>query len=473
MPENAGILLALAVAGGIGYSLHTLLVGGGKTDSSRWAFYVPLGFGYISVGMFCLGAFGRGLVTWAVWFFAVVSLIVLVVVVVAARARIGTPSTASDTSVSKGRPTFSLLEKYLLILIVLVVGVSVIQAHYWPVHNHDSIASFDIRARASVAEGTVATSLYNDAPSGANRYYPPLVPLSYAFLYFFGVAHPKVMLSVFFLSALWALYVTCRRQASRCTCLFLLVFLVGTPQVFRWSYTSHTSFIAAVLLVLGLISLCAWEQGRGAGHLRLASLCLAFACWTRPESAAFCAATAVPVAAVLIRRKQMSRIVPYAVPAAVLSALWLVYASRVLGFPGYAAESFTWDWGRAGSALAGVLWVVFAVRWLGLLPHLLVVGLLMGWRNWRESTFAWALVAASFAALLSTLYVALPTGVPVLIITVSGSRACLPIVFFLPVVIAGHRPLDRAVRRLNRWVEGLAERNPLGTAQPVGWRSPP
>ena len=119
-------------------------------------------------------------------------------------------------------------------------------------------------------------------------------------------------------------------------------------------------------------------------------------------------------------------------------------------------------------ALAGALWVVSAVRWLGLLPHLLVVGLLMGWRNWRESRFAWALLAASFAALLSSLYVALPTGVPVLIITVSGSRACLPIVFFLPVVIAGHRPLDRAVRRLNRWVEALAEQDPLGTAQPVG-----
>jgi len=462
-----GVVPAVVVAGGIGYSLHTLLMGTDEADSSRWAFYAPLGFGYISVGLFFLGAFGRGLVTWAVWAFAGISLLVLVVLVVAVGRRLPVSRKPNDTAVSAVRPPWSLLEKYLLVLVVLVVGVSVVQANYWPVHNHDSIASFDIRARASVAEGKVATSLYDDAPSATNRYYPPLVPLAYAFLYFFGAANPKVLLSVFFLSALWALYVTCRRRASRCTCLLLLVFLVCTPQAFRWSCTSHTSFIAAVLLVLGLISLCAWEEGRGAGHLRLASLCLAFACWTRPESALFFVAVSVPVVVMLVRRKRMGWIVPYAVPTVALSLMWMLYASHILGSPGYGLNLLAWDWARVGLTLAGAFWVTFGVRWLGLLPHLMVAGLLMGQRNRRESKFAWALLAASFAALLSALYVALPTGVPVLIITVSGPRASLPIVLFLPVVIAGRRPLDRAVRRLNGSVERLAGQDPLGTAQPV------
>ncbi len=155
---------------------------------------------------------------------------------------------------------------------------------YWPVIGGDSLSSFDLYAKAIAHELTFLPSLFFEKGAvGPGCAYPPLLSISFAYVYMLGFATPKIISVCFYISLAFGFYSLVKKLVNPTASIFFTLFVIATPEMIAQSAIATTNVPQAILASLGFISFFIWLELRERKYFILSILLLAFNGFTRSE----------------------------------------------------------------------------------------------------------------------------------------------------------------------------------------------
>lgn len=349
-----GLVIVLGV-------LLTAPLTGSLSRLERVAMGWGVGLGSVTLILFLLSAIGLSLTLAVVWAVVIVPVSILASWWLLRHSQ-PVPSSASDLQLSElphSRLALTSLEAWLLFLLLISLAVTVFQAVYWPIYDNDSLVGFDFKAHLMVQRQTVNLPEYRTGPnSGTNFFYPPLVPLGYSMVYWFGGEQAKAVTVGCWLSLLAVLYAQLRRRTSRLIALVALVLLAYAPVPVLFATHGMTNIPVAFYLVAGAIYLDAWQRESRTEFLWLGALLLGLAGWIRTDIVVLVAASWIWVLFRMITTRSRTWLswVGGLVIAFSPALLWQVYLARMIGIPGTAAAP--WFFVLDANRFVGTVWAL-------------------------------------------------------------------------------------------------------------------
>lgn len=179
-------------------------------------------------------------------------------------------------------------------LIVYLEYMNFYKCIYNPTFDRDSLAGFDTIGYIIAQEHTIkdlsifqADYIPNIHQAGSYIVYPPLVQLSYAFVYLLGAETSKIIPALMFLSLLFIFYGSLKRVIGATGAAIGTFFVLITPEMIAFSSLSGTNVIHAVFAASGIIYIALWLRYKEKKDLYLATLFLGLNLFCRTEGVIF------------------------------------------------------------------------------------------------------------------------------------------------------------------------------------------
>jgi hypothetical protein len=339
--EIAGLLIALmlgiAIVSMVAYSLPVW-----EKIGYAW----PVGLGANVVLMFVLDLLQVSLRHITLLLAIELVLTIVLVVYICRKYR---PRPSLKSVLEPAAPT-NLAWIFLIGTVVFLVYVVAARALFWPVYIYDSIYGFDFVAKAVVQEGTLDNAVFDPHHPlySLRSLYPPLVALNFAFAYLVGFETSHVMVVIFYGSLAIALYAFLARVTTPLGAAFYTLLLVTVPELFNFASLSSSNPICAYYCGMGLLALWRAADTGSAADLRMGTILMALALWTRPEAIVFAAVEGGLVLWWSIRQKRVWAAVIFGAVCLAFWGSWQVYLHDVLQVTGDQPMDFnlTWDAGK-------------------------------------------------------------------------------------------------------------------------------
>jgi 4-amino-4-deoxy-L-arabinose transferase-like glycosyltransferase len=167
-----------------------------------------------------------------------------------------------------------------------------------PVHSHDAVANYALKAKMFYMEGGIPAGFYSWPETAvAHPDYPLLLPLVMTWIYeFTGFDHFSVnlIMPVFYVAFLGLFYALIRRSFNRPYSL-LIVFLLGTiPQLADYATIIHADLVLTAFVTCAFLYFMLYARTRNRTQLVLGSVLFGLLFWVKNEAAVFiCAYAAV------------------------------------------------------------------------------------------------------------------------------------------------------------------------------------
>lgn len=221
------------------------------------------------------------------------------------------------------------LEYVLLAGIVILVGITAVQAVYWPVRATDAIHLYDNMARLVYSQKGIALGSYSRELYEFYADYPLHVSLSHVWVYLLAGrddANPHFLYVGYFVSLLVIFYSRLRARARRRDALLVTLILASTPAVFGSVPWCSTTFPMGYYYAAGVFYLCEYfsvKAGRGArGYALLGALFLACLSWVRPASEVILLSIALVLGIHCRHRREWFPLAAFLAAAALVYGAW-------------------------------------------------------------------------------------------------------------------------------------------------------
>lgn len=292
--------------------------------------------------------------------------------------------------------------------LLLLVGISLVQAIYWPIRGFDSVHLYDNMARLVYQQKSIVLDDYSRNLFEIYVNYPLHVSLSHSLVYILAGSsqvNPKFIYVLYYLSLLIIFYCRCRCRMGDMRSLLATLLLASVPNIFSYVPWCSTNFPYNVYYAVGIIYLCEslWTGDRGV--FVLGSLLLAFMSWIRPATEIILVGVFLVVAVKALRKRSWFLPAAIVFAAALIYIPWIAYLKTegMSGIaPGRSLENMKdiFHWGRLLFVLkgcimgtmfmqpseSGIVWYLFAFS--------VLYGLIRGSRRWE---LFWFIVAALIA----------------------------------------------------------------------------
>ena len=290
-----------------------------------------LGIGFAAYQLFLFHLFGIGFVLKNVAMIPAVMLLIMISVAfskpqrlkVFASAGRGQKWNASEWLLAAG------IVFQLLWIILLVLPT--------PVHSHDAVANYALKAKIFYFAGGVPEGFFAwSEKTVAHPDYPLLVPFSMVWTYVFtglnDVAVTMLMPAIY-LAFIGLFYSQARRFFDRSYALLATFFLATVPQLVDYATIVHADLVLTAFVTCAFAYFLLYTRTRNVTHLVLSSLLIGFSVWIKNEAVVFAGA----FAAVLIffaarsdpsgKRRILREVIMSFIVIAVIAAPWLITRS--------------------------------------------------------------------------------------------------------------------------------------------------
>lgn len=151
---------------------------------------------------------------------------------------------------------FSLADKLLSVVIIILVVNTIFQNILWPITSWDAITLYDFRGRILAEEGFSAPVLHE----GYYLNYPPYTSILHSYLYLFGISFPSIWYSVLLISLLTCFYSVVSTYQTRTVSFIGVLLLLMTPMIYYHSQIAYTNLSYTIFFSLSNILI--WESVR-------------------------------------------------------------------------------------------------------------------------------------------------------------------------------------------------------------------
>lgn len=223
-------------------------------------------------------------------------------------------------------PKFSLVEKIMLVILIILFIYSLVNSLYWPISDWDALAIYDFRAKIFAITGSMTEGINRGYFFG----YPLLVSLANAWVYLLGGENPKFIYSLFYLSFIFVFYGIIRRQCSRRFSLLSILLLATTPSLFAHSMIVYTNLPYTVFLITGCLYLYLWTVNQKNDFLFLSALLTGLSTWTRSTEPFWLTNILIIIGSSLIKKNYQS-IFWFLLIFLLIQQPWKIYESQMIG----------------------------------------------------------------------------------------------------------------------------------------------
>lgn len=328
-------MVAVALVSVVAFGLSiTLFLAGGRPLLERLALAYSLGWGFLTLLMFCVSALGIPLSVSSVAMPAVAITLVLTGVWWRNEGRrfddLKLRPADAAKQIARRLIGLSIWERALVALVGIFLLYSLVMASYWPVWWWDAVTLYDFRAHVFVDTRSIAeTALRVDDP-GHVMSLPPMTSLVHTWIYLAGGGNPKFFYTFLFASFLVISYYFMREYSSRLGSLTFTALLSSTYIFVDHSTEAYTNLPFACYYALATIYLYRWMLRRRKSHLILAGLALGLSGWVRAESQIFFMGYLAILTVYSLRRRTYSAPLTLALLYLSIEPLWALYLRYVL-----------------------------------------------------------------------------------------------------------------------------------------------
>ena len=232
-----------------------------------------------------------------------------------------------------------LLEKLLLAGMVLQTAWIVFLVLPLPVHSHDAVANYALKARIFYFNGGIPAGFFSWPEAAvAHPDYPLFLPLLMTWIYeFIGFNDLwiNVIMPVIYAAFLLLFYGLIKNFFSR-TYSMLVVFLLATlPQLADYATLIHADLVLAVFVTCAFIYFMLYVRTMDRAHLALSSVLFGFSLWVKNEAVVFVSAFVLALSVFTLRQSGKSR-GKAGSTAGILTALGLI---AVIAAPWFAVKA--------------------------------------------------------------------------------------------------------------------------------------
>jgi len=309
----------------------------------RLALAYSLGFGFLTLAMFCLNVFG--------FKFSLVNTTILVsgvigILLVSRRKR----NWSGLLSALKANPfakikefmtSLSAFEKILMGLLIFFLLSNLVIAAYWPVFLSDSLTLYDLRAKLLFEEqsfpGAVAKLRHQLVNMNMIRHvfaHAPMTSLVHTWLYLCGWTSPKVFYPLLFICLAALSYHLLSDHVPRYHALLFTLALVTTPYIYVYATRSYPHFTVTFYFSIGTFYLYRWVWVQKRSFLLLAGIFLGLSSWVRQVSGLFFLGYLVILLYVGVSRRRFLAPFFFCALCFSIASLWNIYCQNVFHFRG-------------------------------------------------------------------------------------------------------------------------------------------
>lgn len=329
------------------------------------------------------------------------------------------------------------LELVLCAGIVVLVGVTVVQAAYWPVRSFDALCHYDNLSRLFYSQRSVIPDQYTIESYGVLLDYPLHIPLSNCMVYLFAgncEVNPKLLYVIYYVCLLAVFYKRCLCRLRRMDALLGVLLLASTPNIFSYVPWTSPYFPYYYYYALAVFYLCEFIWTDDAGMLILGAISLSFLVWVRPASEVILLGIAAVFALYALFRRRWFPMLVLPLAACAVYVPWIAYiaamnkTSALVRLPQdsfgdifqwnkfiYVLKNCTFKYLFLSPRESGVVWCIFIVAALYNIIRRRSYGALLGFITmtlaaltglfyltgvWRNFSAQWGLFAQSAASRL-------------------------------------------------------------------------
>lgn len=314
----------------------------------RLALSYGLGFGFLTLAMFCLDVFGAkfSLVNTTIFVLGIISLLLLLK---------GKRNWASLLLMMKANPfprmrtiiaSLSAFEKIIVGLLIFLLLSHLVIAVYWPVFWSDSLTLYDLRAKLLFEEQSFSGAgdrLVEQLVNLDRRPYvfriAPMTSLVHTWLYLCGWASPKVFYPLLFISMAILFYHFLREYVPRYHALLFTLVLVTTPYMYLYAITSYLHFPFAFYFSVGTFYLYRWIRMNERSSLLLAGVLLGLSAWVRQLSGIFFLGYLIILLFICISHRRFLAFFLFCGLYFSIASLWNIYFPKVFHFTAVGGDS--------------------------------------------------------------------------------------------------------------------------------------
>ena len=196
--------------------------------------------------------------------------------------------------ISRSDLSIHIYELPFLIAIGYYLMVSIWKCYYFPNIPFDTIVGFDLISKATILEGTLDNSIYNDFLVNIDStlisnqpYYAPYTLLIQIIYMSFGSLFGKAWLSVMVVSFWLFFYFEMRHYIHPLLAGILCLIAFLSPEMFAYTYLIQTDYSNAIFFVIAVTMFQRYFREGNLHYFILSSLFFGLACWTRTETIFF------------------------------------------------------------------------------------------------------------------------------------------------------------------------------------------
>ncbi len=178
------------------------------------------------------------------------------------------------------------------VLIGYYLFVSVWKCYYFPNIPFDTLVGSDLIAKATLWEGTLQNSIYQDFlpfsyPVSNQAYYAPFTMLMEVVFLYFGSLFGKVWLSILVIAFWLFFYFELRHYIHPLLAGMLILFAFINPEMYAYTFLVQTDYANAIFTFISVALLFRFVKSKEKEVLLLSALFFGFACWSRTETIFF------------------------------------------------------------------------------------------------------------------------------------------------------------------------------------------
>lgn len=282
-------------------------------------------------------------------------------------------------------PTFNIKKEFNINLawiflsgyVIYLVYIIAAKALFWPPFIFDSIDGYDFLARIIAKEGTINNSIFNPdyLLASVRSYYPPLVPLNFAYTYLLGFDSSQIVVALFFISLIISFYAMVTRHTTPLAGALFSLFLVITPEFAAFSSLSSSNPPCTFYSAIGMLCLYTYYRFNEKPYFYIGTLFIMLAIWTRSEAIMFMVAGAIFLLKKPFDKKQLLPLFLFGFCCMAAFLTWQIYMSSVLhvssGLP--VIKKLFWDPEKISRIWSQVKFVTFNTQFYGIITYLFVL----------------------------------------------------------------------------------------------------
>lgn len=201
------------------------------------------------------------------------------------------PERMKDFSAAPVKPGYTYLEKALLLGIILQLLWVIFLVLPTPVHSHDAVANYALKAKMLYAEGMVPAGFFSLSEATVSHSdYPPLLPFLMNWIYSFTGFNDlsvNMIMPVLYAMFLLLFYSLIRKLFSRTYSLMTVFLLATIPQLYDYAAIIHTDLILTALVTCGSVYFFLYMRSGSRTQALLSSVLFGTALWVKNEAIVF------------------------------------------------------------------------------------------------------------------------------------------------------------------------------------------